>query len=129
MGKAENMIEPIVDSVKIPTIEPDLQSLSQLYSFRRPAEVSQFLEAYPFLDLLLLEAHDKITEYFGLEPDVILEVVTDLEAIDDRELFAFIRTTLPPDEVLSTLDRFDKEWWLDEADRAEGKLCIHVELE
>ncbi len=65
---------------------------------------------------------------FGSHPEVALEVIIDSEAVDDRELFAFIRTSLPSDEVLTKLDRLDHEWWLDAMDRAKGKLCIHVEF-
>jgi hypothetical protein len=110
------------------TIEPALQALEQLYIFRRPEEVSEFLEAHPFLVPLLEEVHEKIAQYFGPTSEVVLEVVTDPEAVDDRELFAFIRTSLPPDEALGKLDRLDQEWWLDESDRAENNLCIHVEF-
>ncbi|HXF05947.1 MAG TPA: hypothetical protein VNM72_11105 [Blastocatellia bacterium] len=110
------------------TIEPALQSLSQLYTFRRSEEVAEFLQEHPFLVPLLREAHGKIAEYFGPSPDVVLEVVTDPEAENDRELFAFIRISLPPDEALSKLDRLDQEWWLDASDRAENQLCIDVEF-
>jgi len=113
---------------QIVATEPALQSLRQLYIFRRPEEVYGFLKTHPLLIPLLLEAHNKIVQYFGPSPEVVLEVVTDPEAMDDRELFAFIRTGLPPDEALNKLDRLDKEWWLDEADRAEGELCIDVEF-
>lgn len=103
--------------------------IKQLYASRRPEEVSWFLQAHSFLLPLLMEAHGKIAAYFGSCPDVVLEVIADPETENDRELFAFILTSLPPDEALGKLDQFDKEWWIDEADRAEGKLCIHVELQ
>jgi hypothetical protein len=106
-----------------------LEPLSQFYTFRGAQEVSGFLHAHPFLAPLLLEAYNKIAKHYGPSPQVVLEVVTDPEATDDRELFVFIRTNLPPDEALSKLDQLDKEWWLDEADRAKGKLCIHVEFQ
>ena len=111
------------------TFEPDVRSLEQLYSFRRQAEVLQFLEAHPFLVPLLVEAHSKIGDYFGSNPEVALEVVTDPEAIDDHELFAFIRTSLPADEAHDRLDRLGEEWWLDAMERAQGKLCIDMEFQ
>jgi len=120
------MTQHIVDTAKVPTIEPALQSLGQLYTFRRPKEVSQFLDTHPFLVPLLVEAYDKIAQYFGLSPEVILEVVTDPEAENDRELFALIRTNLPPDEALVRLDRLDKGWWLEASHRSQGNLCIHL---
>jgi hypothetical protein len=110
------------------TIEPALQSLEQFYTFRRPEEVMEFMRAHPFLVPLLEEVRGQIAQYFGLTPEVILEVVTDPEAENDLDLFAFIRTSLPPDEALSKLDRLDQEWWLDRVDHAEGKLCIDVEF-
>lgn len=107
------MAQQIDDNAKAPTIEPALQSLGQLYTFRRPEEVFGFLQAHPFLVPLLVEACGKIAEYFGPSPEIILEVVTDPEAENDRELFALVRTGLSPDEALSRLGRLDQEWWLD----------------
>jgi hypothetical protein len=106
--------------------ELEFRSIEQLYILRRRAEVIGFLMAYPFLVPLLLEAYDKIVQHFGPSP-VFLEVVTDPEAIGDRQLVAFIRTDLDPIEALASLDRFDKSWWLEVSQRSRGKLCIYLE--
>jgi len=107
--------------------QPNLLSLvEQRYVLRRRNEVIGFIETYPFLVPLLLEAYDKIVQHFGPSP-VFLEVVTDPEAIGDRQLVAFIRTDLDPIEALASLDRFDKNWWLEVSHRSRGKLCIHLE--
>ncbi|MDZ7359927.1 MAG: hypothetical protein ONB46_04270 [candidate division KSB1 bacterium] len=118
----------IVDTMRAPAKEPKPEVLKKLYNFRRPVEVKDFLAAHPFLVQLLVEAHDKIGNYFGPQSKVVLEVVTDPEADDDRRLFAFIQTSLLPEEALDRLDRLDNDWWLDAADRGEGKLCLHVEF-
>jgi len=110
------------------TIEPAIQPLEQLYTFRRPEEVIEFLQAHPFLVPLLEEARSQIARYFGLSPKVILEVVTDPEAENDRELFALVQTTLAADEALCCLDRLDQEWWLDASDQAHCLLNIDVEF-
>jgi hypothetical protein len=104
----------------------ELRLVEQRYTFRRRTEVIGFIKAYPFLIPLLLEAYDKIVQHFGPSP-VFLEVVTDPEAICDRQLVAFIRTDLAPIEALASLDRFDKSWWLEASHRSQGKLCIHLE--
>jgi hypothetical protein len=104
-----------------------IRSLEQLYIFRRPEEVFWFLHAHPFLIPLLFEAHAHIARRFGPYPLVFLEVVTDPESIDDRQLVAFIRMDLDPIEALASLDRFDKGWWLEASHRSRGKLCIHLE--
>jgi hypothetical protein len=129
----QELLEPIqiwqqagTSTVYIPRIE--IRLLERLYIFREPKEVSRFLEDNPFLILLLLEAYGQIERYFGPYPQVFLEVVTDPEAPDDRELFALIYTGLTPDEALDGLDRFDRNWWLDASQTAQGKLCIDVEF-
>lgn len=127
--KADMMAQQIVDIAKIPTIEPVLQSLKQLYIFRRSEKVSEFLDTHPLLVPLLVEAYSRIGDYFGPQPQVILEVVTDPEAMDDRQLVAFIRTDLHPAEALARLDRLDKDWWFEASHRSLGKLCLHLEYQ
>lgn len=118
----------IIDTASVSKKEPKSVALEKLYTYRRPKEVKEFLAAHPFLEPLLVEAYNKLDDYFGPQPDVVLEVVTDPEAIDDRELFAFIRTSLPSHEALEKLDQFDENWWLDAGDQVDGKLCIHLEF-
>jgi len=45
-----------------------------------------------------------------------------------KELFAYIRTSLPVDEALSRLDKFDEEWFLDQLDRAGGRFNFNLEF-
>jgi hypothetical protein len=112
-------------TVRAPVAE--VQWLERLYTFRERAEVLEFLEKYPFLVSLSLEAYGEIGNYF---PDlqVYLEVVTDPEEINGSQLVIFIATNLAPDEAADRLERFDKGWWLDALDRAQGKLCITIRL-
>lgn len=98
-----------------------------LYDFRRPREVSTFLQAHPFLLPLLVEAHRKIAEYFDPSAKSILEVITDLESEGGRELFVLVPTHDTPEEALSRLERLDQEWWLDVLPQARGKMTIDVE--
>lgn len=98
-----------------------------LYDFRRPREVSTFLQAHPFLLPLLVEAHRKIAEYFDPSAKSILEVITDPESEDGRELFVLVPTHDTPEEALSRLERLDQEWWLDVLPQTLGKMTIDVE--
>ncbi len=107
--------------------QAEIELLERLYTFRERAEVLWFLERYPFLVSLLLEAYGKIGNHFPY-PQVFLEVVTDPEAFDDYQLVIFIATNFAPDEAVGKLEQFDEDWWLDALDRAQGKLCINVEF-
>lgn len=98
------------------------------YIFRQRDRVIEFLETRPFLVPLVLEARSKISEYFPEYPVVFLEVVTDPDAPEDQQLAASIRTRLSPEQALDKLDSFDKGWWLQSIDKANGQLCMHVEF-
>jgi hypothetical protein len=112
---------------RIVKIDPTLQALGQFYTFRRAEKVSGFLQAHSFLVPLLMEAYSKIAKYFGPSPEVVLEIVIDQEAEDDRELFALVRVDLSLDEALRRLERFDQEWWLDASSLGCCLLNIDVE--
>jgi hypothetical protein len=107
--------------------QSEVQKLERLYTFGERAEVLWFLEEYPVLVPLLLEAYDKIGNYFSY-PQLSLEVLTDPETNGDRQLVVFIGTNLAPDEALPMLEQFDENWWLDASHKAQGNLCIHVEF-
>ncbi len=126
--KAEVPSEQLVTVAPQAVEERNIRSLEQLYTFRKPQQVSSFLQAHSFLVPLLFEAYIQIEQHFRSNPQVFLQVVTDPEAADDRELFIFIGTNLPPDEALDRLDRLDEEWWFDAMDSSKGGLCIDVEF-
>lgn len=109
----------------LPEAKP-VPEIERLYTVRRPDEVWAFLRAHPELVPLLKEAYQRIQKHFPDSP-VALEVIADPEAPDDRDLWAFIQTTLPPEEALEQVNRFDEEWWLAALDKANGKLGIDVE--
>jgi len=102
-------------------------SLERLYAFRRWEEVVDFLSDYPFLVGFLEEAYGEIQTYFPTCRQLSLEVLTDPEAIDDRQLVLFIETDLPPEKALASLHELDDKWWLEASRTSRGKLCIHVE--
>jgi len=118
----------VVKALTVCASENGLRGLERLYIFKDQAEVSRFLEKYPFLVPLLLEAYGHIALHFPYS-QVFLEVVSDPEASSDSQLVAFIATSLAPGEAVNRLDRFDDAWWLDALDRAQGKLCVHLEFQ
>ncbi len=105
-----------------------LEVLQQWYVFRgERTEILQFLERYPFLVPLLVEAYYCIEKFFP-QSLVFLTVVTDPEEFGADQLVAFISTDLDPDEAVNALSAFDKKWWLNSLKQAQGKLCITLEF-
>ena len=105
-----------------------LCQIEEIYSLRDPTSVRRFLHTYPQLVEVLLDAHVYLQKYFGPDPQVILEVVSDPEVEGMDELFAYILTSLPVDEALARLDRLDEEWFLDQLDRVAGRFNFNLEF-
>ncbi len=102
--------------------------LQQWFVFRgERTGILRFLEKNPFLVSLLLEVYTNIEEFFPLSL-VYLTVATDPEEFGADQLIAFIATDLDPDAALDALRAFDKNWWLNSLNRAQGKLCITLEF-
>ena len=105
-----------------------LHQLERIYSLRDTATIRRFLHACPQIIEVLLEAHVYLQKYFGPNPQVTLEVVSDPEAEGMEEMFAYILTSLPVDEALARLDRLDEEWFLDQFDRIDGQFNFNLEF-
>lgn len=103
-------------------------ALEQIYPLRNAAAVRRFLRTYPQLHEILLEAHTHLERYFGPNPQVTLEVVSDPEVEGLEELFAYIHTRLPVAEALVQLDKLDEEWFLDQLDRVGGRFNFNLEF-
>ena len=110
------------------SLDFETRPLERLYTFRRRAEVSRFLEKHPFLIPLLLEAYSKIEGCFGLYPQVCLEVVNDPEVQGLVELFGYIVTRLSPEEAGKRIQRFDRDWFLNQLPHVQGLLNFDVEF-
>lgn len=105
-----------------------LHILERWYIFRdERAEILHFLEKYPFLVSLLFEACGEIEKHFSY-PLLYLAVTADPEELTTDQLVVSIATPLTPEEAVNALSQFDKTWWLKSLKRAQGKLCITLEL-
>ncbi len=100
--------------------------LETLFVFRENALVKSFLEKNFFLTPLLLQASEKIREFFG-SVIVVLEVSTDPDDGNEQELWARVQTRTTPEIALSTLTAFDQEWWLDASSFSRNLLNIKLE--
>lgn len=87
--------------------------------------VSRLLRKRPDLTALVSDAADELTRFI---PDgrLRLELLSDPDYGDDDQLFLGVHTSLPDGEALEALGRFDQEWWVHNAGRAGGLLCIDL---
>jgi hypothetical protein len=107
--------------------EGSVSRLRKLYEFRGGLIVERFLRDNPYLNVLLLEAHEEIREHFDLGTRTALEVVADPEAQEDRQLFVVIRTKFPPKVARALLAELDRDWWLGALPRTQGKMELTIE--
>ncbi len=112
------------DSSQLPTID----FLEEIFTFREKPLVVQLLQENLSLISLLLESAAEIAKYFPDEK-LILGVFEDIEAITPPfyHLLILIPTKYTPKETLSKLNQLD-DWWIDNLNRADGKLSINVEF-
>lgn len=85
--------------------------LAREYTYRDEDAVRTFLVEHPRIVPILAEARRLIPHYFGMNLNVVLDVMTDPEESEARSLFALIQTSLEPDEALPLLDAFNDRWW------------------
>lgn len=114
----------------IPTVgtsQTDSDRLKQLYAFREPERVGQFLEKHPFLVPLLLEAPTEINYHFPGD-SLFLEVAIDPEAVssEDDELFLLIVTNIDAEEAVEKMWNLDEKWWLKASGKSRNKLEISL---
>jgi hypothetical protein len=95
------------------------------YMFSKSSVVGNFLQAHQELSSLLNEAYQELRKYFSSE-DLKLELVTDPEIAGEQQLFVYIFTSLSVTDALQKFDEFDKQWWLDRIDRANGLLNFNL---
>jgi len=119
--------DPGVSTVR--SFELQVSCIKQIYDLRRPPEVTDFLQAHSFLVPLLLEAREKITQYFGESSQVLLELISDPEVQGSVELFGYIVTNLSSEDAGNRLRQFDQEWFLVQVSRTKGLLNFDIDFQ
>lgn len=124
----DNLRRPALTNAASDSPRSLISALQEGFEFRSRDAVIRFLWQNPFLIALLLESHEKIRAEFGDPVQLILQVVRDPESDQDDELFLTIKTTLSPQQASESLERLDKNWWVDASSAAQCKLNIDYEL-
>ncbi len=97
------------------------------YQSEASAAVAQFLQENAFLNDLLVEIRDWVSKVFGAATSVRLDLLDDPEFRGEPQLYVVILTPLAAEAALALQARLDDEWWLDNLERARGKLNIYTE--
>ena len=92
-----------------------------------PTTVAQFIQENAFLAELLVEIRAKVSEVFGAATQVRLDLLDDPEFLGQPKLYAVILTPLAAEVALALQARLDDDWWLDNLERAQGKLNLCLE--
>ncbi|MDB9513808.1 hypothetical protein PN499_21660 [Kamptonema animale CS-326] len=106
----------------------EIEQIEKLYTLRERSEGLKFLDNHPFLVPVLLQAPDKIRDYF---PDnlLILDMAIDPESSspDDDKLVLLIATDIDADDSVDRLWELDNAWWLNAGRRSQHKMFIDLE--
>ncbi len=106
--------------------QADIQALEQLYTFRERTEVLEFLAKHSFLVPVLLEAPEKIYNYFP-DPQLFLEVIVDPESIDWVQLLLSIFVKLDPYDAVKRLNQLDWDWGIHNSYEVRNKFFTTLE--
>lgn len=104
-----------------------IERLEQFYSFRSREEVLGFLESNSFLVPLLFEIRQQLDHYLTMT-EIYLKVVAEPDSYDDEQLVVSIVPGMEPDVAYDRLEVFDDDWWLDNIEAADNKVCITLEF-
>ncbi len=110
------------DTERVPVAVVPINPVGDIYELPDLSGVAAFLSIHPFVKDLLLEAQPVIRRIWGSASKATLEIVDEPEVGGQEELFCFVQTDLAPEIALQRLDEFDRAWWVDSVQRAEGKL-------
>ena len=106
----------ILDKISAARVAPflisqsDIETLEKSYIFRDKTEVIDFINKYPFLLPVVLEAPVQISNYFP-EQRLLLQVINDPEIPNYVHLvLSIILTDLDPDEAMDREDELRRNW-------------------
>ncbi len=122
----EQMPEPTLTESHTDQVERRLSAILARYSVRDPGVISFLRTHEPLLDIVL-EASERLRRLFGHATPLELHLFRDPET-GNRELFALIHVPpdMPVEEILATLDAFDRSWFVTVQDRVGNLFNVDV---
>lgn len=108
-------------------LQKEIDSLRKSYQFISEEEIIRFILKNFYLVTLLREAPTQIKRIYGESVKLILKLSAEPDFLQSTELWVLILTELPASKAFPLLEKLDKEWWLENIDRANCKLNISLE--
>ena len=105
----------------------EVEYVALLYTTNDHFALKDFLDKYPWLVALLVEAYPRLRAAFGARAELSLELQEDTESVGQFELFGVARVAMPVEQGIAALDSFDSGWWFDASRKGQGKLNFTVE--
>jgi len=103
-----------------------LRKIRQSFILADPAEVESFLRMNRSVAPMLVEAAPHFLEYFKDSP-LVLDVMAEEGAPRTINVLAFWRGER--EEARRALTDFDENWWIDNLQKASGKIVFDYELQ
>lgn len=97
----------------------------EFYSVLREDEVSSYLNKYPQLIPVLIEAYKEIKTFFP-DSQLFLEVISDPSSEDAPHLTIWIDTKRHVEEAIARLHQLDEEWFFNLQDDIVEKFSINL---
>jgi hypothetical protein len=104
----------------------EFSRLQQRYQIRRDAAVAEYIRDRAIPLTLLYDIAYELQAVFPDAP-LFMEVVPDPEEGTEHLLIS-TAPDLPVKQALDRLRQFDEAWWLVNARRAHGQICVDVEI-
>ncbi len=126
-AKNQSLTSEQIVASRAKAINNEINALSSKYKISNFEEVKNFLLKNRFLVSLLEEIPNKIYQYFGDSQKLALQVLYEPDFPDSSELWILVMTELSAKEARSIMNKFDKEWWLENLHKANCKLNVGIE--
>jgi hypothetical protein len=104
-----------------------INALAREYEIKNPELTAEFIGENLFLLDLLEEIPAQVRRFFGGETKLALEILSEPDFASSSEIFVLVFTKIGAKQARALMDEFDRQWWLENLDKANCKLNVSLE--
>lgn len=109
------------------TIAEQIDDLADVYRFREPDDIRDYLAGHPNLLPLLREAATKIPQFVPTTRPLELEVFRNPEEEDDTAIVPVVIVDRHGPPMLTEMHRLIREWQIDAGRTVAGRFIVGIE--